>query len=72
MPRLRLSVRPVEKRVNVAASIREVASHAGVSVATVSNVLNRPEIVAQQTRDRVNASIRQLGFVRNESARQLL
>jgi LacI family transcriptional regulator len=55
----------------VAVSIREVASHAGVSVATVSNVLNRPEIVAQQTRDRVNASIRQLGFVRNESARQL-
>ena len=55
----------------MAVSIREVASHAGVSVATVSNVLNRPEIVAQQTRDRVNASIRQLGFVRNESARQL-
>ena len=52
-------------------SIREVAAHAGVSVATVSNVLNRPEIVAQPTRDRVNASIRQLGFVRNESARQL-
>jgi LacI family transcriptional regulator, galactose operon repressor len=55
----------------VPVSIREVAAHAGVSVATVSNVLNRPEIVAQRTRDRVNASIRQLGFVRNESARQL-
>jgi LacI family transcriptional regulator len=52
-------------------SIREVAAHAGVSVATVSNVLNRPEIVAQPTRDRVVASIRELGFVRNESARQL-
>ena len=52
-------------------SIKEVAAHAGVSVATVSNVLNRPEIVAQATRDRVNASIRELGFVRNESARQL-
>ena len=52
-------------------SIREVAAHAGVSVATVSNVLNRPDIVAQRTRDRVNASIRELGFVRNESARQL-
>ena len=55
----------------MAVSIREVAAHAGVSVATVSNVLNRPEIVAQPTRDRVNASIRQLNFVRNESARQL-
>ena len=52
-------------------SIREVAADAGVSVATVSNVLNRPEIVARPTRDRVNASIRELGFVRNESARQL-
>jgi LacI family transcriptional regulator len=55
----------------VPVSIREVAAHAGVSVATVSNVLNRPEIVAQPTRDRVHASIRELGFVRNESARQL-
>ena len=52
-------------------SIREVAAHAGVSAATVSNVLNRPEIVARPTRDRVSASIRELGFVRNESARQL-
>ena len=52
-------------------SIREVAAHAGVSVATVSNVLNRPEIVAQPTRQRVQSSIRKLGFVRNESARQL-
>jgi len=47
----------------VPVSIKEVAAHAGVSVATVSNVLNRPEIVAHPTRDRVNASIRQLGFV---------
>jgi LacI family transcriptional regulator len=52
-------------------SIREVAAHAGVSVGTVSNVLNRPDIVAQSTRVRVNASIEELGFVRNESARQL-
>jgi LacI family transcriptional regulator len=55
----------------VAVSIREVAAKAGVSVATVSNVLNRPEIVAQPTRERVSAAIKELGFVRNESARQL-
>ena len=61
----------IKKRVSVPVSIREVAAHAGVSVATVSNVLNRPDIVARATRDRVNASIRELGFVRNESARQL-
>ena len=52
-------------------SIREVAAHAGVSVGTVSNVLNRPDIVAQSTRDRVHEAIKALGFVRNESARQL-
>jgi LacI family transcriptional regulator len=60
-----------EKRVSVPVSIRDVAAHAGVSVATVSNVLNRPDIVAGPTRERVNASIKELGFVRNESARQL-
>ena len=57
--------------VNEAVNIREVAAKAGVSVGTVSNVLNRPELVAKQTRDRVSTAIRELGFVRNESARQL-
>jgi LacI family transcriptional regulator len=57
--------------VNAPISIKEVAAHAGVSVGTVSNVLNRPEIVARATRDRVLAAIKTLGFVRNESARQL-
>jgi len=51
--------------------IKEVAARAGVSVATVSNVLNRPDIVAEATRKRVHAAIEALGFVRNESARQL-
>jgi LacI family transcriptional regulator len=57
--------------VNAPVSIREVAAHAGVSVGTVSNVLNRPDIVARPTRDRVQEAIKALGFVRNESARQL-
>jgi LacI family transcriptional regulator len=52
-------------------SIREVAVLAKVSVGTVSNVLNRPTMVAPATRDRVLHAISQLGFVRNESARQL-
>jgi LacI family transcriptional regulator len=55
----------------MAASIREVATHAGVSVGTVSNVLNRPELVAAETRARVLRSIETLDFVRNESARTL-
>jgi DNA-binding LacI/PurR family transcriptional regulator len=52
-------------------SIRDVAIRAGVSVGTVSNVLNRPNLVAEATRERVRAAIGELGFVRNESARQL-
>jgi LacI family transcriptional regulator len=52
-------------------SIKEVAARASVSVGTVSNVLNRPELVAQATLARVNAAIAELGFVRNEAARQL-
>ncbi len=56
---------------NAPVSIREVAARAGVSVGTVSNVLNRPDIVARSTRDRVQDAIKALGFVRNESARQL-
>src|SRR5690349_13774081 len=52
-------------------SIREVAKRAGVSLGTVSNVLNRPDIVADETRERVRAAIAEIGFVRNGSARQL-
>jgi LacI family transcriptional regulator len=51
--------------------VKEVARAAGVSVGTVSNVLNRPEIVRDETRFRVKAEMERLGFVRNESARQL-
>ena len=52
-------------------SIKDVAARAGVSVGTVSNVLNRPERVAEETRTRVQLAIIALGFVRNEPARQL-
>ena len=54
-----------------AVSIRDVATQAGVSVGTVSNVLNRPDIVAALTRTRVLAAINELGFVPNDAARQL-
>jgi LacI family transcriptional regulator len=52
-------------------TVQQVARRANVSVGTVSNVLNRPEIVAEETRDRVLRVIDELGFVRNESARHL-
>lgn len=54
-----------------AASIKDVANHAGVAVGTVSNVLNYPDRVADKTLKRVMSSISELGFVRNDVARQL-
>jgi LacI family transcriptional regulator len=54
-----------------AAGIKEVAAAAGVSLGTVSNVLNRPDRVSPHTRARVEAAMAELRFVRNESARQL-
>ncbi|HET9169217.1 MAG TPA: LacI family DNA-binding transcriptional regulator [Actinospica sp.] len=51
--------------------IKDVARHAGVSVGTVSNVINRPDSVTEPTRIRVQAAIAELGYVRSEYARQL-
>ncbi|MBF4570654.1 LacI family DNA-binding transcriptional regulator [Plantibacter sp. VKM Ac-2880] len=55
----------------MSASVKDVAARAGVSVGTVSNVLNRPEKVSPVTVERVHAAIDELGFVRNDAARQL-
>ena len=52
-------------------SVKDVAAAAGVSLGTVSNVMNRPEVVSSRTRERVERAMADLGFVRNESARQL-
>lgn len=53
------------------ASIRDVAQHAGVSVGTVSNVLNRPDEVSAELVVRVTRSIQTLGYVPNDAARRL-
>jgi LacI family transcriptional regulator len=52
-------------------SLRDVAKAAKVSVGTVSNVLNRSEVVAPKTLARVQATIKELGFVPNGFARNL-
>jgi len=54
-----------------ATSIRDVAKLAGVSVGTVSNVLNRPGEVSADSVLRVQRAIEQLGYRRNDAARQL-
>lgn len=52
-------------------SIRDVAAHAGVSVGTVSNALNRPERVSPRSATKVATAIAELGYVPNTAARQL-
>ncbi len=58
---------PAARRV----TIRDVARLAGVSLGTVSNVLNSPDLVAPGTRRRVLDAIAATGFVRNTAAHQL-
>ena len=49
-------------------TIGEVARYAGVSVATVSRVLNNSESVKPATAQRVLAAIRELDYIPNQSA----
>ena len=46
-------------------NIRDVAKQANVSIGTVSNVLNRPTQVSEETRQRVRDAIDMLGFAPN-------
>ncbi|GAA1448024.1 LacI family DNA-binding transcriptional regulator [Leifsonia poae] len=55
----------------VSPSVKDVAALARVSIGTVSNVLNRPEIVSPDTVERVTLAMEKLSYVRNEAARQL-
>ncbi len=51
--------------------VRDVAARAGVSLGTVSNVLNNPDRVGAATRERVESAMRALGFVPSRAAGQL-
>jgi LacI family transcriptional regulator len=48
-------------------SLRDIAKQANVSLGTVSNVLNRPTTVSEETRKRVREAIDMLGFIPNAS-----
>jgi len=52
-------------------SIRDVAKEAGVAISTVSKVLNNYPNVRNETKNRVNRAIEQLGFVPNSIASAL-
>ncbi|MFD1787127.1 LacI family DNA-binding transcriptional regulator [Sphingomonas floccifaciens] len=65
-----MSTRPVS-RPQSGSTIRDVAASAGVSIRTVSRVLNRSPKVNAETRERVEATIATLGFRRSARARGL-
>src|SRR2546423_10439984 len=52
-------------------TIRQIADLAGVSIATVSRVLNGRDDVAPETREAVTRVIRDNGYTANRSARGL-
>jgi LacI family transcriptional regulator len=54
-----------------APTVYDVAERANVSIATVSRVYRKPDSVREQTRDRVLAVARELGYVPSGSARGL-
>ncbi|WP_194410495.1 LacI family DNA-binding transcriptional regulator [Microbacterium cremeum] len=51
--------------------IRDVAQHAGVSISTVSNALNRPHMVSERLVERVRSAADELGYVPLQAAQQL-
>lgn len=54
-----------------AVGVRDVAARAGVSLGTVSNVMNNPDRVGSKTRERVESAMRALDFVPSRAAGQL-
>jgi LacI family transcriptional regulator len=55
----------------MAATIKDVAEKAGVSVATVSRVLNRLDVVSEGARRRVSDAAAKLGYIPHGGARSL-
>ncbi|MGH9584930.1 MAG: LacI family DNA-binding transcriptional regulator [Bryobacteraceae bacterium] len=56
----------------MSANIKDVAERAGVSIATVSHVLNGTRPTRQHTRQRVLTAVSELGYARNQAARNLV
>lgn len=53
------------------ATIKEVAQRAGVSVTTVSRVLNKRGYISQEMHDKIYATMEELNYQPNEVARSL-
>lgn len=66
-----MSKRNLSRDENRTVTIADVARAAGVSVPTVSRILNNKEYVADSTRQRVHEAIRTLGYTPHTQARRL-
>ena len=53
------------------ATLKDVAAKAGVTVTTVSRMLNNRGYISQQTREKVLAAMKELDYHPNELARSL-
>ncbi len=53
-------------------TMNDVARHAGVSLKTVSNVVNDWPYIREETRERVIQAIEEVGYRRNQNARSLV
>jgi LacI family transcriptional regulator, galactose operon repressor len=67
----RIKPKPRSRSGRTAATIHDVAARAGVSVATVSRVLNRKKVVREETAQQVLAAAKALRYVPNVAARSL-
>lgn len=53
-------------------TIKDVARHSGVSLTTVSRVVNGSTKVSPKTIEKVNQAIKELGYFPNNAARSLV
>lgn len=60
-----------EGRVSSIATIKDVARQAGVSISTVSRVLNNTQSVSPELAEKVTSAVEQLGYCANAAARGL-
>ena len=51
--------------------VKEIAAKAGVSMITVSRVINTPEKVSPETRERILKIMKEVGYVHNTAAHNL-
>lgn len=53
------------------ATLKEVADRAGVTITTVSRMLNKPDMVSKKTSDRIRRAMKELQYKPNEIAQSL-